>query len=109
VLQVAWTGSDIATLDPHRTYFKPYSCCRWPHAPVDALLARISEHDIKPDDIVRIDTDTFGRTLTLGNEIAPATFESRQYSLPFCLGVAATRCSAAIRALRGGATSPPCG
>jgi 2-methylcitrate dehydratase PrpD len=82
------------------TYFKPYSCCRWLHAPVDALLALMAEHGLKPDDIVRIDTDTFGRTLTLSNEIAPATFEGGQYSLPFCLGVAATGSASALLPLR---------
>lgn len=82
------------------TYFKPYSCCRWLHAPVDALLAVMSDHDLKADDIVGIDTDTFGRTLTLSNEIAPLTLEGGQYSLPFCLGVAATGGSAALLPLR---------
>lgn len=73
------------------TYFKPYSCCRWLHAPVDALLGLMSEHGIAAGEIVAIDVDTFGRTFTLGNEVEPASFEGAQYSLPFCLGVAATR------------------
>jgi 2-methylcitrate dehydratase PrpD len=78
------------------TYFKPYSCCRWLHAPVDALLELMAEHSIGAVDIVGIETETFGRTFTLGNEIAPATLEGGQYSLPFCLGVAATRGAAAL-------------
>jgi 2-methylcitrate dehydratase PrpD len=82
------------------TYFKPYSCCRWLHAPVDALLAVMSDHGLKADDIVAIDTDTFGRTLTLSNEVAPLTLEGGQYSLPFCLGVAATGGAAALLPLR---------
>ncbi len=82
------------------TYFKPYSCCRWLHAPVDALLALMADHGIVADDIIAIDTDTFRRTLTLSNEVAPATLEGGQYSLPFCLGVAATRGAAALLPLR---------
>jgi 2-methylcitrate dehydratase PrpD len=78
------------------TYFKPYSCCRWLHAPVDALLALMAEHRIGAADIVSIEAETFGRTLTLSNEIAPVTLEGGQYSLPFCLGVAATRGAAAL-------------
>jgi 2-methylcitrate dehydratase PrpD len=78
------------------TYFKPYSCCRWIHAPIDALLALLKDHDIVPGAIVDIDVETFGRSLTLSNEVAPATLEGAQYSLPFCLGVAATRGASAL-------------
>lgn len=78
------------------TYFKPYSCCRWIHAPVDALLALMAEHGMRSADIIAIDVDTFGRTLTLSNEVAPATLEGAQYSVPFCLGVAATRGASAL-------------
>jgi 2-methylcitrate dehydratase PrpD len=74
----------------NNTYFKPYSCCRWIHAPIDALLALMTEHDIQSGDITGIDVETFGRSLTLSNEVAPVTLEGAQYSFPFCLGVAAT-------------------
>src|SRR4051812_7092724 len=78
------------------TYFKPYSCCRWIHAPIDALLALMDEHDIQSGAITNIDVETFGRSLTLSNEVAPATLEGAQYSLPFCLGVAATSGASAL-------------
>jgi 2-methylcitrate dehydratase PrpD len=78
------------------TYFKPYSCCRWIHAPVDALLALMAKHGFHAGDIVAIDVETFGRTLTLSNEVAPVTLEGAQYSLPFCLGVAATSGASAL-------------
>lgn len=84
----------------NNTYFKPYSCCRWLHAPVDALLALMAEHEIAAAEIVGIETETFGRTLTLSNEIEPATLEGGQYSLPFCLGVAATSGALALLPLR---------
>jgi len=80
----------------NNTYFKPYSCCRWIHAPIDALLALMAEHGIQSSEIVAVDVDTFGRTLTLSNEVAPATLEGAQYSVPFCLGVAATRGAPAL-------------
>ena len=82
------------------TYFKPYSCCRWNHAPIDALLAVMSAHKIVAADIVSIDVATFGRALTLSNEIAPTTLEGAQYSIPFCLGIAATRGAPALLPLR---------
>jgi 2-methylcitrate dehydratase PrpD len=82
------------------TYFKPYSCCRWNHAPIDALLALVAAHGLEPHDIRDIEVETFGRALTLGNEAAPATLEGAQYSIPFCLGVAATRGASALLPLR---------
>ncbi|WP_257165936.1 MmgE/PrpD family protein [Bradyrhizobium sp. SRS-191] len=78
------------------TYFKPYSCCRWLHAPIDALLTLMKDHGIHPKAIINIDVETFGRSLTLSNEVAPATLEGAQYSLPFCLGVAATSGASAL-------------
>jgi 2-methylcitrate dehydratase PrpD len=80
----------------NNTYFKPYSCCRWIHAPIDALLALIEEHGIKANEIIGIEVETFGRASALSNEIAPATLEGAQYSIPFCLGVAATSGSSAL-------------
>ncbi len=82
------------------TYFKPYSCCRWNHAPIDALLALMAEHRIAANDIVGIEVETFSRALTLANEVAPSTLEGAQYSIPFCLGIAATRGASALLPLR---------
>jgi 2-methylcitrate dehydratase PrpD len=50
----------------------------------------MAEHDIRSGEIIAIDVETFGRTCTLSNEVAPVTLEGAQYSVPFCLGVAAT-------------------
>lgn len=82
------------------TYFKPYSCCRWNHAPIDALLALMEKHGLRSEDIVSVDVETFGRALTLSNEVAPSTLEGAQYSIPFCLGVAAVRGAPALLPLR---------
>lgn len=72
-------------------YFKEYSCCRWAHAPIDAMINIMREHDLSVSEIESVDVDTFGRALTLNNEIAPRSLESAQYSLPFCISLAATR------------------
>ena len=72
-------------------YFKPYSCCRWAHAAIDALVSLQSEHAIPAAAIETIEVRTFRRTLTLNNDLAPASLEAAQYSLPFCLALAAVR------------------
>ncbi len=72
-------------------YFKPYSCCRWAHAAIDGALDLMAAHAIVPAEIERIDVETFGRALRLGNEVAPRTLESAQYSVPFCVALAVLR------------------
>jgi 2-methylcitrate dehydratase PrpD len=79
-----------------QVYFKPYSCCRWSHAAIDGLLAVFQEHAIRPDDVVRITVETFERALRLNNYPDPESLESAQYSIPFCLAVAALKGPAAL-------------
>ncbi|NTF47092.1 MmgE/PrpD family protein [Rhizobium rhizogenes] len=73
------------------TYFKPYSCCRFVHAPIDGLLKIMSERNLSFQDITKIRVETFGRALTLPNQKAPSSLQHAQYSIPFCLGVTAAR------------------
>lgn len=70
-------------------YFKPYSSCRWSHAAIDALTAILADHHLAPAAIEKITVETFARALRLTNEPDPDTLEGAQYSIPFCLGVAA--------------------
>lgn len=78
------------------TYFKPYSCCRWAHAPIDALLQVMAERHLPADDIESVHVETFGPTLTLNNDLAPPTLEAAQYSVPFCLAAAAVHGAASL-------------
>lgn len=72
-------------------YFKPYSCCRWIHSALDALLQLIAQHRIDARRIDRVVVSTFSRALRLNNYSNPASVEGAQYSVPFCLAVAALR------------------
>jgi 2-methylcitrate dehydratase PrpD len=72
-------------------YFKPYGCCRWAHAAIDAVLALQAEFRFAIGDIRSIEIDAFGWALRLNNETAPETEESAQYSIPFCTALALTR------------------
>lgn len=71
------------------TYFKPYSCCRWAHAAIDGLINIIAKDKLQPDTIDKIDVLTFNWALRLSNDTDPQTLEDAQYSIPFCLGLAA--------------------
>lgn len=78
-------------------YFKPYSCCRWIHAPIDGLQKIICERRLSLTDISRIRIETFRKGVeTLNNQIAPKTLEAAQFSTPFCLGVVAIRGTQAL-------------
>lgn len=70
-------------------YFKPYSCCRWIHSALDGLLHIMDRHGLDADRIERVEVSTFSRALRLNNYAEPDSVEGAQYSIPFCLAVAA--------------------
>lgn len=82
-------------------YFKPYGCCRWIHAALDAVIAIRATPGFRPERIERVEIETFARVLRLSNEIAPTTLEGAQYSLPFCVAVAAQEGAAGFLPLAG--------
>ncbi|TIS53913.1 MAG: MmgE/PrpD family protein [Mesorhizobium sp.] len=82
------------------TYFKPYGCCRWIHAAIDALLQIQADHQIAADDIHSLEVETFARALSLNNETRPATLEGAQYSVPFSVAVAAVHGPSALLPLK---------
>lgn len=70
-------------------YFKPYSCCRWIHSALDGLLHIMEKQGLDADQIERVEVSTFSRALRLNNYADPDSVEGAQYSVPFCLAVAA--------------------
>jgi 2-methylcitrate dehydratase PrpD len=83
------TGSLGASWAIEASYIKIYSACRWAHGPVDAVLALKATHGIGHTEIEEIEIATFGRALTLINASAPQGLEAAQYSIPFCVALAA--------------------
>ncbi len=65
-------------------YIKPYPVCRWAHAPLDALHALMTAHDLSPADIARLDVRTFAESAALFAGV-PETTGQAQYSLAFAL------------------------
>jgi len=72
-----------------RVYFKPYSCCRWIHSAIDAIYLIIAENELNAGMINKLEVHTFERALRLNNYPAPNSLEDAQYSIPFCMAVAA--------------------
>ncbi len=72
-----------------RTYFKRYACCRWIHSPVEALLQIMREQDISAEEVEDISVETFLQAANLNNLTDPPSIESLQYSVPYCMAIAA--------------------
>lgn len=70
-------------------YFKPYACCRYIHAALDAFLILTEGNGIGAEDITGVEVETFGWAMKLGNKRRPATLVDMQYSLPYCIAIAA--------------------
>jgi 2-methylcitrate dehydratase PrpD len=85
---LASLGSGFAI---EQVYFKPYSCCRWAHSAIDALLGIIADHNLGQAEITGIEVHTFSRALRLNNYANPTSLEAAQYSVPFALAAAALR------------------
>jgi len=88
-------------------YFKPYSCCRWAHAAIEALLELQAKAEITVAAIDAIEVHTFGRTLRLNNDLAPDNLEAAQYSVPFCMALAALRGTEALLPLKENSLKDP--
>ncbi|MFC4625953.1 MmgE/PrpD family protein [Daeguia caeni] len=76
-----------------KCYLKPYACCRYMHAAIDAILKL--RRDGKPIRKLRI--ETFPQALRLANERKPKTLEGGQYSFYFSCALAALRGAHALQ------------
>lgn len=81
-------------------YLKPYSSCRWSHAAIDALVSIQKENNLPFEAIDSVTVETFERALRLNNYPDPSNLESAQYSICFCLGVAAVKGASGLLPLR---------
>lgn len=79
--------SALETWALQQCYLKPYACCRYMHAAVDAILEMR-----KPGSTIRsLRIETFPQALRLANERAPRSLEGGQYSFYFSCALAALR------------------
>lgn len=78
-------------LFPHicNTYFKLYACCRHVHAPLDAMFHVINRHHIDAEEIVVVEVESTSGAMRISNRVRPENLVDAQYSIPYCLAVAA--------------------
>ena len=77
-------------------YFKLYACCRHVHAPVDAMLNVIHRHHINASEIDAIEVETTSGAMRISNRAQPENLIDAQYSIPYCLALAAFRGAQAL-------------
>jgi 2-methylcitrate dehydratase PrpD len=87
------TGGLGQTWWVQQCYLKPYACCRYMHAAVDAITAL--RRPGKP--ILSLAIETFPQGLRLSNSRTPATLEAGQYSFYFSCALAALHGAAALQ------------
>jgi 2-methylcitrate dehydratase PrpD len=84
-----------------RNYFKRHAACRYNHGALDALQSLIAEAGgyLKPDDIARIDVDTYIWAAQLDGQ-RPRNMLAAKFSLPFSLATTIVNGAASIAAFR---------
>jgi 2-methylcitrate dehydratase PrpD len=83
-----------------RNYFKRHAACRYNHGALDALHTLIAEAGgLKPDDIARIDVDTYIWAAQLDGQ-KPRNMLAAKFSLPFSLATTIVNGTASIAAFR---------
>lgn len=71
-------------------YIKPYPICRWSHAPIDGALALQTAHDLRPDQIERVDIESFIYACDLTCDV-PTSPHQAQYTLAWPVACALVR------------------
>lgn len=64
---------------------KQYPCCGSTHPAIDAMLRLAREHDLRPDDVERIDSWTHTRRLEHTNRPDPQSTIDAKFSIQYCL------------------------
>ncbi len=65
-------------------YIKPYPCCRWAHAAIDALHKLMQSGDVTMQNVARIEVNTFDEAARLFDGM-PETTTQAQYSMNFAM------------------------
>lgn len=83
-----YLGDDLGSnYEIMNLYFKPYTCCRWAHPPIDAALSLIKKHRINSNLISEINVFTFLAATRL-SKIYPESTDEAQYNISFPIAAA---------------------
>ena len=80
---------------------KQYPCCGSTHPAIDAMLLLVREHDLKPDDVTRIDAWTHKRRLEHTNRPDPQSTFDAKFSVQYALSRALVNRKVALQHFEG--------
>ena len=81
-------------------YFKPFTCCRWAHQPIQACLALTKEYKYTPADIEAVKVHTF-ETATQLSKTIPINTDEAQYNIAWPVAAALVYGDVGIEQVRG--------
>jgi len=81
---VAEWGAPWDIVDPGLT-IKQYPCCGSTHPAIDAMLMLVREHDLTPDTVTRIESQTHPRRFAHTNRPDPRGALDAKFSVQYCL------------------------
>lgn len=87
-------------------YFKPWPVCRWAQPAVEAAAGLLAANPIAPQEIARVEVETFHQAVRLGTAM-PATTEAAQYALGFPLAAFLVRGRLGANEIGPGALADP--
>ncbi len=65
--------------------FKPYAACVSTHTAIDSILALIAEHNIRAEDVERVDVGVVGLTQRILIHTRPKTGLNGKFSMQYCM------------------------
>ena len=68
-------------------YFKPYTCCRWAHQPIQASIELMAAQGIAPEDVGHVSVHTFDSAARL-SKIRPRDTDEAQYNIAYPVAAA---------------------
>ena len=82
-----YTDTLGSTYEIMNLYFKPYTCCRWAHQPIQASIELMKSNGITPQDIDHVVVHTFNSAARL-SKIVPADTDEAQYNIAYPVATA---------------------
>jgi len=82
-------GNPFAIIDPG-TNIKPYPCCAFGHAAIDAIFNVINRHHLSEEDIDKVECGVNYRTREVMRYTEPRISLEGKFSLEYCVAVAIT-------------------
>lgn len=87
-------------------YFKPYTCCRWAHQPIQASIELMAANGVAPADVEHVAVHTFDSAARL-SKIKPRDTDEAQYNIAYPVAAAIVHGDVGFRQVCNAAVGDP--